>query len=380
MNTQTIESVLVEALVQLQADRCSLPWSERLEIAQLLADSLTADNVDEAELALVHLLACDPKWEVRCEIADLLLAVPDSDFSELAAQLSQDTNSYVQQAAQRALNRRRQIAKRNGRTRQTVDEITRQLESIEERHGKRTAQTTMRVCDRFVQVVVGGMVHDLRSILTHLGSNCDTLMEQVGRRKRESRKVQADLEVFERTLRDMELFTQPIPEDRHRERLADVVTAAIEMASNNVRRSGFGLDVVSLRVDVPESLTAEITRHRIVVSLANVIENAYEAFKVSDRKLRAGEIMVRGRQVDDQAEIRVADSGMGMTAEEFVGRSMFVPGRRNKSKKNSTGYGLANAARAVAAHGGSLALDSQEDEGTTVTMTLPMNRYNGETP
>ncbi len=131
---------------------------------------------------------------------------------------------------------------------------------------------------------------------------------------------------------------------------------------------------------MPESLTAEITRHRIVVSLANVIENAYEAFKVSDRKLRAGEIMVRGRQVDDQAEIRVADSGMGMMAEEFVGSSMFVPGRRNKSKRNSTGYGLANAARAIAAHGGSLALDSQEDEGTTVTMTLPMNRYNGETP
>ena len=44
---------------------------------------------------------------------------------------------------------------------------------------------------------------------------------------------------------------------------------------------------------------------------------------------------------------------------------------RNKSKRQSTGYGLPIAARNVAAHGGLLRLESRENEGTTVTILLP---------
>lgn len=51
----------------------------------------------------------------------------------------------------------------------------------------------------------------------------------------------------------------------------------------------------------------------------------------------------------------------------------FVPGRTSK-KNRGTGYGLPIARRYVTAHGGSLAIDSQLGQGTTVTVTLPVEQ------
>ena len=71
--------------------------------------------------------------------------------------------------------------------------------------------------------------------------------------------------------------------------------------------------------------------------------------------------------------IGVADHGIGMSDEEKLNCSLVVPGRRNKTKRFSTGYGLPIAARNIAAHGGSLTITRKENEGTTVTMTLPID-------
>ena len=50
----------------------------------------------------------------------------------------------------------------------------------------------------------------------------------------------------------------------------------------------------------------------------------------------------------------------------------FVPGTPNKAKRQSSGWGLCLAQRYVAAHGGSLEIESKVDVGTAVTMTLSM--------
>ena len=50
----------------------------------------------------------------------------------------------------------------------------------------------------------------------------------------------------------------------------------------------------------------------------------------------------------------------------------FVPGSKNKSKRDSSGWGLCLTQRYVTAHDGSLAIDSEVDKGTTVIITLPM--------
>ena len=69
----------------------------------------------------------------------------------------------------------------------------------------------------------------------------------------------------------------------------------------------------------------------------------------------------------------VTDNGPGMNADELAVISAFLPGRRNYAKPFSTGFGLAIAARNIAAHGGKLALTSYEEIGTQVTIDLPLD-------
>ena len=54
-------------------------------------------------LAVLAFLARDAKWEVRQRVAELLDRLPEESFGGLAAQLSEDENSYVRKAAERSL-------------------------------------------------------------------------------------------------------------------------------------------------------------------------------------------------------------------------------------------------------------------------------------
>ena len=114
---------LEEALSRLQANPEAMPWAERRTLAASLYDALDAGHDSGPVMEMVHLLARDPKPEVRKEIADLLVSVPEDDFAKLAALLSGDTSSFVQKAAERALDRRRKGQRELQRRRQGFDSL-----------------------------------------------------------------------------------------------------------------------------------------------------------------------------------------------------------------------------------------------------------------
>ena len=107
------------------------------------------------------------------------------------------------------------------------------------------------------------------------------------------------------------------------------------------------------------------------MALANILKNSIEACS-ADVDEHGGLVKVQAVIIEEHVVIRVSDNGIGMSDEEKQGCSLFVPGRRNKGKQFSTGYGLPIAARNIASHGGSLSLESRENEGTTVTISLPV--------
>lgn len=56
----------------------------------------------------------------------------------------------------------------------------------------------------------------------------------------------------------------------------------------------------------------------------------------------------------------------------------FRPGTSTKKNQGGTGFGLPTAYRYAAAHGGGLAIESEEDKGTVVTITLPVEKEDDE--
>ena len=371
------ESALQKILSQLRGGESSLPWSQRRELLLAIGESRTAGRSSESGLGLIRELAADAKWEVRRAVVDLLPSLPDQDFDGLVAQLSTDSNAYVRQSVERAVKLRRVNQRAAARAKRSLDQVSEHFQSIESKHGKAAANKAMRMCERYSELLVGSIVHDLRSILTHLKLNCHSLITEVSeqsdtRAKRLGGRVRSDLEFLELAIEDMRAFTQPMPTEREPERLAVVVAEAVELARDNVRKVGFDPGPVLLQVQVSESIVVEIARHQIVMALANVLKNAMEAFIVSSNTLREGRIEIEAALSGKQVSIVVVDNGQGMSDEEADTLRLLTPGRRNKTKKHSSGYGLPIAARNLAAHGGSLTLESRENMGTVVTMALPL--------
>ncbi len=361
-----------EAAARLKRSASDVPWTERRDFAARLGTVMHEGVAGQTERLLLELLAADSKWEVRREIAEALVVVPDVEYPSLASRLTADTNSFVRRAANRAVDRRKKTAKKADHAKKAADEISQLFELIEDKHGRRAVQRARRACERYNELVVGSMVHDLQSIMTHLETNCDGLIDEGNKRRRLARRVREDIDFFTRTIDDMNAFTRPAPTTRHRERLSDLVTAAAELAQENATKCGCNITSAQLVVDVPETITVEVVRHLIVMALANILKNSIEACS-ADVDEHGGLVKVQAVIIEEHVVIRVSDNGIGMSDEEKQGCSLFVPGRRNKGKQFSTGYGLPIAARNVAAHGGSLTLESCEDEGTTVTITLPLS-------
>ena len=124
--------------------------------------------------------------------------------------------------------------------------------------------------------------------------------------------------------------------------------------------------------DIP-SIRLRVTRRLIVLALMNVIRNAVESF--ADREvdaLRPGRIEVQVVVDGYETRVLVRDNGPGIEPEVLKELASFAPTGPNKTKRSSSGWGLSLVHKYVTAHGGSVTIDSEINQGATVVVALPM--------
>ena len=120
---------------------------------------------------------------------------------------------------------------------------------------------------------------------------------------------------------------------------------------------------IQFDIDVPGHLPpAYLDRTLLSRSLTNIVENALHAMPVS------GILTVVVRSEASVVRIRVADTGVGMDADALA--RVFEP--YFSTKTSGTGLGLPTAKRNIELSGGTIAVTSARDQGTTVELTLPI--------
>ncbi len=371
---------LADVLARLRADATALPWPDRREIARRLHGLLDSPTPPVVALPLLQLLADDPKPEVRQAVALALPALGEPDFARIAAKLADDRNAFVQKAVERSLDRRRRGRAEPGDRAQSVLPVQNDYTSMERLHGRRAARQAERMCARFAEVWAGTTVHSLRGVLTPVKLHAQALIQLTAKGIGDptvvselARKISDRIGFVERVLDDMRAFAQPASATVRRERVSEVVAEACATVADYFRAQRRDASPVALTISVPDDLTVELARHQIVVALTNVLKNAYEAFADGSERFCRGSVVVTASVDGGCVKLIVQDSGPGLAAEDLRELQEFVPGRTTK-KNHGTGYGLPIARRYVLAHQGGFSIDSQPGVGTTVTITLPLER------
>jgi signal transduction histidine kinase len=124
---------------------------------------------------------------------------------------------------------------------------------------------------------------------------------------------------------------------------------------------------VTLRLEPGAGLPqVAVDPERIAQVLDNLVSNALR------HTPEGGEIRLSAAAAGGSVLLRVQDTGSGIAAEDIPHIfDRFYRGDKARSQNGESGLGLAIARSIVAAHGGTIAVDSQLDQGTTFTISLP---------
>ncbi|MDN4477957.1 sensor histidine kinase [Demequina lignilytica] len=126
---------------------------------------------------------------------------------------------------------------------------------------------------------------------------------------------------------------------------------------------------VSFTVDAPVAVPVVGDADKLRQAVINLVTNA---------AVHGGSaITVRVRVDGDDGVVQVIDDGPGMTPEMAArATERFVRGDGSRARSTGgSGLGLAITSAIVDAHGGTLAVESVEGEGTTVTIRMPLGTY-----
>ncbi|GAA4607284.1 two-component system sensor histidine kinase BaeS [Actinoplanes octamycinicus] len=142
--------------------------------------------------------------------------------------------------------------------------------------------------------------------------------------------------------------------------LAQVARAAL--AAQRPRLDAAGLTVTA-RLDTPAPVRGD--PDRLHQAVANLLANAARYCRPGDR------VRLETRVEAGTAVVEVADTGPGIPAEELPHAFERLWRGRNAARVAGSGIGLAVVRELIAAHGGSVGIDSPAAGGVTVTLRLP---------
>lgn len=234
----------------------------------------------------------------------------------------------------------------------------------------RAQRESKRLKDEFFNMIS----HELRTPLTSIIGYTDLIAEieaprlsDQGRRfieviernaKRQLRLVHDLLLLIRVEAGEFSIERQPLD-------LAAVVDQAVEEARRAAEQSG-----ISVQLSLEDRPVIEGDPHRLEQLLDNLLNNAIK-FSEAD-----GIVRICLRRENGTALIEVADSGIGIPPQErerlferlfraSAAKALAIPG---------TGLGLTIVKTVVDAHGGTIAVESEEGCGTTFKVSLPLAR------
>ncbi|MBC3916602.1 response regulator [Undibacterium sp. CY18W] len=156
--------------------------------------------------------------------------------------------------------------------------------------------------------------------------------------------------------------------------IAPLVQASLQIVREQALMQGLHLSA-EVQDDIGEAWLDEVKIKQIIYNLlSNAVKFTPEGGRVNIAARRVDGLKIAGGRYDHYLEIKVSDTGIGMSTEEQA--RLFQPFTQIDSslarRHQGTGLGLALVKRMAELHGGSVTLDSEPNRGSTFTVLLPL--------
>jgi two-component system, sensor histidine kinase and response regulator len=236
----------------------------------------------------------------------------------------------------------------------------------------RAQNESLSALDRMKDEFVGLVSHELRTPLASILGYVEILREEGTSgpdAERCAEVIERNAQRLLRLVGDLQLLSQIqsgklVMEFRHAD-LADIVAQAVEERRPEAERKHIDL---ALSVTAIPALSVDLTR--IAQLLANLLSNAVKFTP------DGGRVEVRLGSEGDQVVLAVSDTGVGIPAadQERIFERFYRTAIVRRQEIPGTGLGLTITKAIVAAHNGTIAVESAEGRGSTFTVRLPLLR------
>ncbi|WP_166404840.1 PAS domain-containing sensor histidine kinase [Labedella endophytica] len=209
--------------------------------------------------------------------------------------------------------------------------------------------------------------HELRTPLTSIVGYVDLLSDSLDV---SSLGIEREFEVIRRNadlllVRIADLLALPDSEVEIESARTDV-SGLVERSVEDIRPRAEA-NAVTVSTFVAPPVVADVDESRFRQVIDNLLSNAVKYTPPG------GTATLTVREVDGQVELAVADTGVGMAADEVA--QIFDPLYRARQARDGAtggfGIGLSIVQRIVTAHGGTIDVASEPGTGTTVTVRVP---------
>jgi signal transduction histidine kinase len=223
------------------------------------------------------------------------------------------------------------------------------------------------------QRFIGDAAHELRTPLTLLRADAEVLLRGRERLEAEDAALLEDIVAEAHHMSNLatNLLTLARLDNRSSHQEHEVVSLA-ELAQEGARRvqalaEQRGITVQVENANDPYVIGDSVLLEQAVIAL---LDNAVKYNR------QGGSVTVHTAAKEGQALLEVRDTGVGIAAEHLphLGERFYRVDKARSREAVGTGLGLSIARNIAAAHGGRLSISSVPEQGTAVTLTLPLAR------
>ncbi len=209
-----------------------------------------------------------------------------------------------------------------------------------------------------------GIAHEIRNPLANISALSQLLskLDLDERSKKHLKYILINTDIANKIIKDLLNFASPEDLVFENEDINEIINNILESAAPRCLENKIKIikDISS------DKLELYIDKIRMENAIMNFISNSIEAMPEGGKL----SVSVKMEKISEKVIIKISDTGEGIPQENID--KIFEP--FYTSKKDGTGLGLALSFQTVKSHSGELDIESKLNEGTTIKISIPVNK------